>query len=261
MDNISFVKKVTNSQDPCFAFKDPLQWSDSVVVDFERKTGYKMNEAQKKVLQSSLNYRMVKSYDKNFQGQIFNKINGIYEVLFTNGKQYFLQFSNEPAHILARTTGRTGYSCEHIDNGAWLGPFHDIALMNSTIYFSNSGGYWLGRLNIRWGVTPEGKVVVGVDPNIYPMSAAYADRPNTLLKEAVYYILKDYLDYDVAKTPYLYKGHSDTTAQWPNVSLPFKGYKSLMASIKPRIKPSKIHQEVWNDIEWERRFDFNAEVF
>ena len=41
MDNISFVKKVTNSQDPCFAFKDPLQWSDSVVVDLKGKQDIK----------------------------------------------------------------------------------------------------------------------------------------------------------------------------------------------------------------------------
>ena len=256
MDNISLVTKITHSKDPCFAFKDHLMWADSVVVDFERKTGYKMNEEQKTVLQSALNYRMLKSYDKDFQGKIFNDINGIYEVIFTNGEQYFLQFSNEPTHILARTTGRVGYSCEHIDNGAWLGPFHDIALMNSTIYFSNGDGEWLGRLNIRWGITPEDKVVVGVDPNIYPMSSAYADRPNNLLKESVYYILKDYLNYGVAKTPYLYKGHSDTTSQWPDVSLPFKGYDSLMKRIKKTTKPSHINQYVWDDIEYERRFDF-----
>ena len=135
MDNIALVKKVTHSQDPTFGFSDPVKWRDSVVADFQRTTGYKMNDRQKRVLTSALNYRITKSYDKDFQGLIFYDINGIYEVVFTNGDTYFIQFSSEPTHILARTTGRAGYSCEHIDNDAWLGPFHDLALGNSTIYF------------------------------------------------------------------------------------------------------------------------------
>ena len=42
-----------------------------------------------------------------------------------------------------RTTGRVGYSCEHMDNDAWLGPFHDIALLNPTAYLQTIGEHGL----------------------------------------------------------------------------------------------------------------------
>ena len=252
MENIALVKKITNSQDPTFGFKDHLLWRDSVVSEFEDLTNHEMTDLQKKVLTSALNYRLTNSYDKDFQGLIFNKINGIYEVTFINGDTYFIHFSSEPTHVLARTTGRAGYSCEHINNDAWLGPFHDISLMNSTAYFTTIDGEWIGRLNIRWAEDTEGKVVVGIDPSIYPFSTAYADRPNELLKEAVYYILKEDLQYTTAKTPYLYKGHSDTTRTYPNVSLPFKGYDKLMQGLNPK----------WEqDFDWQMKFDYYAEDF
>ena len=258
MDNISLVEKIIGEEDPCFGFTDPLAWADMVEKTFKEKTDYDIDVNQKKVLTSALTYRLQKSLDKDFQGLIFNEIDGIYKVLFTNGATYYLQFSNEPTHILARTTGRPGYSCEHIDNNAWMGPFHDIALMNSTIYFMDHNWEWVGRLNIRWAETPDGEVVVGVDPNIYPMAKQFANRPQNLLKEAAYYILKENLAYTNAKTPYLYKGHSDTTTTYPDVALPFIGYNKLMDKITPRKSQNRFQyfqEKAWTDEEFEDRFN------
>lgn len=260
MDNISLVSQITESQDPLFGFQDSYDWLNSIVKEFEEKTGYKMNEAQQKILYSSLNYRIQKSYDKNFQGQIFNSINGIYEVLMTNGNKFFIHISSEPVHVLGRTTGRLGYSCEHIDNDASLGPFHDVALMNPTAYFVDEDGNWLGRLNIRWAMTPEGESVVGIDPNIYPHHQTYINRPNDEFKEALYYILKDYMQYDNAMTPYLYKGHSDTTSRYPDVALPYEGYEKLMKKLKPLNKKTPKSNSDWEeDWEWQMRFGMWAE--
>ena len=69
------------------------------------------------------------------KGEFFDRVNGYYEVMSIEGEQIFIEISNEPYHVLSRTTGRPCYSCEEITNDAWLGPFHDVALMNSTAYF------------------------------------------------------------------------------------------------------------------------------
>ena len=54
MENIALVKKITNSQDPTFGFKDHLLWRDSVVSEFEDLTNHEMTDLQKKVLTSAL---------------------------------------------------------------------------------------------------------------------------------------------------------------------------------------------------------------
>lgn len=250
MDNISYAQKITESKDPLFGYRDPKEWTNDIAKTIREKVGYTMSNDKKKVLSSALNYRITNVYDEDFPGLIFNDINGIYEVLYTNGDKIFIQISNEPSHVLMRTTGRVGYSCEHMDNDAWLGPFHDIALLNPTAYFTDERGTWLGRLNIRWALTEEGKVVVGIDPNIYPMHQMYRHRDDTQLKEGIYYILKDYLQYNDAKTPYLYKGHSDTTSRYPDVSLPFIGYDKLMAKLKPVYEPPSYYYRDYLYDDW-----------
>ena len=42
------------------------------------------------------------------------------------------------------------------------------------------------------------------------------------------------MNYDTATTPYLYKGHSDTTSQYPDVALPYIGYQKLLKKIAPQ---------------------------
>jgi len=232
MENISYAKKITSSTDPLFNFTDPVVWTTKVMDDVKDKTGYVMNKQQVNTLKSALNYRITKSYEDDFAGKIFNKYNGIYEILFTDGSVYYIHISNEPSHILRRTTGRQGYSCEHMDNDAWLGPFHDISLMNPTAYLLNEEGDFLGRLNVRWATDDKDNVVIGVDPNVYPVMFPKGSRPDNLFKEALYYILKEDMNYTNARTPYLYKGHSDTTSVYPNVVLPYEGYNTLMQKIQ-----------------------------
>lgn len=242
MDNIALTKRVTSSEDPLFKYTDPQQWARDVAIDVKEKANYTMDKNQIKTLESALNYRITQAFDENFEGQIFNEYNGIWEVLFTNGDVYYIQISSEPSHVLRRTTGRAGYSCEEMDNDAWLGPFHDIALMNPTAYLLDEEGHFLGRLNVRWARTPKGQIVIGVDPNVYPFSRfthtnQKNSRPDNLFKEALYYILQKNMRYEDARTPYKYKGHSDTTAVYPDVTLPYKGYDKLMYELKSVYAP------------------------
>lgn len=250
MDNISYAKKITSSSDPLFDFTDPVLWTNSIMEDVKNKTGYVMNKEQANTLKSALNYRITKSYDKDFAGKIFNDYNGIYEVLFIDGSVYYIHLSNEPSHVLRRTTGRKGYSCEHMDNDAWLGPFHDISLMNPTAYLLNEEGDFLGRLNVRWATDDNNNIVVGVDPNVYPVTYSNNSRPDNLFKEALYYILKEHMNYENAVTPYLYKGHSDTTSVYPNVALPYEGYNKLIQKLN--YVPYDINDEtIYFDDYWD----------
>lgn len=234
VDNIAYAKRITQSENPLYNYTDVDTWVKDIVNTIYNDAGYTMDKHQQDVLYSALNYRMTNAYDKDYIGLLFNKYNGIYEVLFTNGERWFIQLSSEPSHVLMRTTGRSGYSCEHMDNDAWLGPFHDIALMNPTAYLLTEDGKFMGRLNVRWALTNDNKPVIGVDPNVYPMHQDYKPRPDDLFKEALYYILKEDMQYDKAITPYLYKGHSDTTSRYPDVALPYTGYDSQMFKLNSR---------------------------
>lgn len=210
--------------------QDLDKWVDEVVDDFFKRTGHDMTEDEMKVLRSALGYRLSthKLGDK-FGGSVFDDIIGVYNVTDSeNGKEYIIEINSKPAHVLNRTTGRPGYSCEQIDQHYWLGPFHDIALRNATAYFYEDkpfkGLQWIGRLNLRWCIDDKGDFNIGVDPNIYPMMVA--DRDDLFLHQVIWEILRDseFLNYRHALTPYIYKGHSDTTPSG-NVRLPFKGLK------------------------------------
>lgn len=223
---------------------------------FRKATDHTMTPVQNAVFESAMKYRWAQRNDKKFEGRIFDKVNGFYEVMSVEGDQYFIEISYEPYHVLSRTTGRPCYSCEEIKNDAWLGPFHDVALMNSTAYFYDRNENWIGRLNLRWCYNDATQgVEIGIDPNIYcPAYGQFQGRDDNFLKEALYVILnkKGQLNYDTATTPYLYKGHSDTTSQYPDVALPYIGYQRLMKKLKP------VDEDYWSnrfvdDYPWDDR--------
>ena len=97
---------------------------------------------------------------------------------------------------------------------------------------------WLGRLNTRWCLNDEGKIDIGVDPNIYPVMGGWVPgnlirglggeerRDDKLLQNCLWTLLgrKGFLYYNEAYTPYIYVGHSDTTISG-GVQLPFNGLK------------------------------------
>lgn len=220
-----------------FTLEDPNKnlesWVDEVADDFKTRTKVEMNEKQREVLKSALGYRLSthKIKDGEFGGSVFDDIIGVYTAIDTddNNKTYIIEINSEPAHVLNRTTGRPGYSCEQIDQHWWLGPFHDIALRNVTAYYWEQRGQdlvWVGRLNIRWCIdTDSGEFNIGIDPNIYPMFQT-GRRNDDFLQLATWEIMTDagFMDYEYALTPYIYKGHSDTTPSG-DVRLPFKGWK------------------------------------
>jgi hypothetical protein len=245
------VEKVHWYEDPAKKWDDAGEWAKDVKERFKVLSKHEMNDVEERVLTSALKYRLQAFKDEDNPYHMFDDLNGIYIVEYdTNqGKEkYLIEFNNDPVHILRRTTGRAGYSCEHINNDAWLGPFHDIALGNSTIYFyDESGNFWWGRLNARWCITDEGEPDIGVDPNIYPRGVEPFNRRNDkLLKQAVRDILDEegYNDFSTAETPYKYKGHSDTTSTYPDVKLPYTGSKY----VKPIINKEP---EWW----WDQMYD------
>ena len=204
------------------------EWVDNSSDRFEKETEVVMDEVQLAVLKSTLNYRIEKFEDwEDYYGSVFEDVTGTYAVVDAYGDQYLIEISNEPLHILNRTTGRPGYSCEQINQYYWLGPFHDLALANATAYFWDGlTNEWLGRVNMRWCITDTGKVDIGVDPNIYPMGSYH--RNDEMLLCALYTILLDagYFNYKQAQTPYIYKGHSDTTITG-GVTLPYSGIQNF----------------------------------
>ena len=221
------IQKIQNISER--AMHKPIdEWVSNISDKFEKKTAVEMNETQLAVLESALNYRIEKFKNwEEYYGSVFEDVTGTYAVVDAYGDQYLIEISNEPLHILNRTTGRPGYSCEQINQYYWLGPFHDVALANATAYFWDAfTDEWLGRVNLRWCITDAGKVDIGVDPNIYPMGSY--DRNDEMLLLALYTILLDagYMNYKTAETPYIYKGHSDTTLSG-GVKLPYSGIQDL----------------------------------
>ena len=224
------IAKIQNISEK--SFQRPIdEWIENVSSRFEKATNVKMNDVELGVLRSALSYR-IKQYEdwENYPGSVFEDITGVYAVKDDLGGQYLIEISNEPLHILTRTTGRPGYSCEQISEHYWLGPFHDVALANATAYFFDAvSNEWLGRVNMRWCITDKGEVDIGIDPNIYPAELKFNNyRDDDILMWALYHILFDrgYFDYKTALTPYAYKGHSDTTVAG-GVKLPYTGLKDL----------------------------------
>lgn len=237
--------------------------ADVVTKDFFETTNHQMNKEQVNLLVKSLAFRKKtiideKEYGDTWGGHIFAKsgVLGTYLVAVNEGKKiedYFLMIiSNNPTSILSRTTGRPGYSCEQIDQQYWKGPFQDLAYRNPTIYFYKTsedfpklddltiksvkefiiknnditGFEWDARLNTRWCVTNEGKLDVGIDPNIYPMTSGTNYRyTNYMVATTITYAQYGFLNYYVAETPYIYVGHSDSTTGGGKYYLPFIGLR------------------------------------
>lgn len=207
------------------------EWVSNISERFKKNTKVEMGEVDLSVLRSALEYRIEKFKDwENYYGSIFEDVTGTYAVVDEYGGQFLIEISNEPIHILTRTTGRPGYSCEQINQHYWLGPFHDLALANATAYFWDAfSNEWLGRVNMRWCITDTGKIDIGVDPNIYPAEVTHNNRrDDEMLLWALYTILLDagYFNYKTAETPYIYKGHSDTTLSG-GVKLPYSGIQNF----------------------------------
>lgn len=224
---IDKIKTITEQ-----SLHEPIdEWISNVSDRFKKNTNIEMGEVDLSVLRSALEYRIEKFKDwKNYYGSVFDDVMGVYAVVDEYGGQFLIEISNEPVHILTRTTGRPGYSCEQINQHYWLGPFHDLALANPTAYFFDAlSNEWLGRVNMRWCITDAGKIEIGVDPNIYPAEMNYNNRrDDEMLLWALYTILLDagYFNYKTAETPYIYKGHSDTTLSG-GVKLPYSGIQSF----------------------------------
>ena len=240
--------------------------ADVVTKDFFETTNHQMNKEQVNLLVKSLAFRKQtvmddEEYGDGWGGHIFDKsgVLGTYLVAVNEGKtrdDYFLMIiSNNPTSVLSRTTGRPGYSCEQIDQQYWKGPFQDLAYRNPTIYFyqpqmnntltsqikdlninsvkeliiknnSIKGFKWDARLNTRWCVTNEGKLDVGIDPNIYPMTSGTNYRyTNYMVATSITFAQYGFLNYYVAETPYIYVGHSDSTTGGGKYYLPFIGLR------------------------------------
>ena len=247
-----------------------------VAKEFKTHTKHTMNKGRLKLLEKVLDFRKKTLDDEHWGGAIFHEsgVLGLYIVAMNEGKRIedyaIIGISNRPIAVLRRATGRPGYSCEQIDQTYWKGPFQDIAYRNATVYFhepdlltkggrvfwnnmneelnissvmeattkqDNLMGFkWAARLNTRWCVTGEGKIDVGIDPNIYPMTGKappiYSD-----YMVATWQIFGQFgfLNYRVAETPYVYVGHSDATMSGGTFYLPFIGLKYRLGVASERI--------------------------
>ncbi len=240
------------------SLKEKFPSVSEVTKKFFNRTNHQMNKEQVGLLKKSLDFRKKTLDDNKWGGNIFsdNELLGIYLVAknvgFKKEVYFIVAISNHPNHILTRTTGRPGYSCEQISEPYWKGPFQDVAYKNPTIYFflpnkkfpkwknlnlerlaryikdkdELDGFEWKARLNTRWCITNEGKVDAGIDPNIYPMQGKKPSIYNDFMV-AAWYIYQSYgfLNYIVAETPYVYVGHSDSTRGGGIYHLPFIGIK------------------------------------
>ncbi len=222
---------------------DANMWAEECVEEFYEKTNHKMDLQEKDLLLSALKYR-IKNRSKDYEGAVFDKVMGLYRINlgmddgYSQEKIFYIELSNDPVHVLSRTTGRSGYSCEQITQHYWKGPFQDLGFRNATAYFYDEGMNWLGRLNTRWCLNDEGKIDIGIDPNIYPVMGGWVPgnlikglqgeerRDDKMLQNCLWTLLgrKGFLYYTEAYTPYIYVGHSDTTISG-GVQLPFKGLK------------------------------------
>jgi hypothetical protein len=198
-----------------------------------------MSLEERELLSMALSYR-IKHRGPDYEGAIYDNVMGLYEIKSEGKDKIFIELSNDPLHVLLRTTGRSGYSCEHISQHYWKGPFQDLAFRNATAYFYDSDMNWLGRLNTRWCINDDDKVDIGIDPNIYPTMGGWVPgnlirgleetkeerRDDRYLSNVLWTLLmrKGLLYYLKAQTPYIYVGHSDTTISG-GVELPFKGLK------------------------------------
>ena len=54
----------------------------------------------------------------------------------------------------------------------------------------------------------------------------------------------------------MYKGHSDTTSQYPDVALPYIGYQKLLKKITPK-RDAYDFTEEW---EWDRYSDLSDSI-
>ena len=221
------------------------KWAKEICADFKTRTvqlgkeypaselevGATITDDRLEVLLSVLKYR-INEYNilkgTNQRGFVFQPFLGDYRITIDK-RVFYIRIDNTPLHVLTRTTGRDGFSCEEIYNGYWTGPFHDIALRNPTAYLYDSNKEWIGRLNLRWTGNPVDSDI-GIDPNIYPMTNYHSQKRfdamgnEKMLHLFLYYIFSQngYCWYDVLTTPYIYRGHSDTTVSG-HVRLPFKG--------------------------------------
>lgn len=240
------------------ALSESFPTVEEVTKSFFETTNHQMNKEQVELLKNSLEFRKKTVDDDKWGGNIFSQsgILGLYLVALNNGnnkEDYFVvAVSNHPVTILTRTTGRTGYSCEQIDQHYWKGPFQDLAYKNATVYYFKPDGdflktdnldiekvlewikknntltgfTWAARLNTRWCLTDEGKLDVGIDPNIYPMQGKKPEIYYDFMVATWYiYQSKGFLNYYVAETPYIYFGHSDSTRGGGKFHLPFLGLK------------------------------------
>jgi len=236
------VTKVESYLSPDIHYNNHFEWIKDASEEFTKRTkelmgdGIKLDSERYSLLMSALEHRLkiyhrdwnISDY-KNREGFVFEKYLGMYKIDI-KGKLFYIEIDTDPIHVLTRTTGRRGFSCEEIYGGYWTGPFHDIALRNATAYIYDSNNEWIGRLNLRWTGNPM-KPEIGLDPNIYPMSLEYRNRRKAVMglerltHLILYYIFtrdSDLMWYEVLKTPYIYRGHSDTTPQG-HVKLPYKG--------------------------------------
>ena len=222
----------------------PLEedWVKEITKTFFKETGHQMSGEQVRLLEQAVSIRRDKEKDESWGGNIFKEVLGKYLVYDDKGNKYFIEIDNGPLHILLRTTGREGYSCESITEGYWKGPFQDLAYLNATAYFYDEDMKWLGRLNLRWCVDDSDNYNIGIDPNIYPMRNKYP-RNDKDLTIATWLLLaqQGFLNYYEAETPYIYIGHSDTTASG-GVVLPFEGLK---AKFFPRPREREYSFQNW----------------
>ena len=239
------VTKVSSFQSPDvnYASGDFDDWLEYASKEFTRETadltgevGIVLDAERHNLLREALRHRLkVYHRDEGSQdssmreGLVFEDFLGMYKIE-VSGKKFYIEIDNEPIHVLTRTTGRSGFSCEAIYGGYWTGPFHDIALRNATAYIYDEDTEWIGRLNLRWtgdALAPE----IGLDPNIYPMNQEYwSKRKTSLGTDRIVHLFLNYIFtrdvglmwYDLLKTPYKYRGHSDTTSSG-HVRLPHHG--------------------------------------
>ena len=126
---ITQISSITEDSFP----DDAYLWAEEILESFYERTRHMMADEEYELLVSGLKYR-IRNREKEYEGAIFDKVMGMYKIE-VDDKVFYIEISNDPLHVLSRTTGRPGYSCEQITQHYWKGPFQDFAFRNATAYF------------------------------------------------------------------------------------------------------------------------------
>jgi uncharacterized protein (DUF2336 family) len=172
--------------------------------------------------------KSVKKLSKALGGDAPQEIRDLLSQLVPRHRKVRVLITDSPTDVIMQSTWpknpktneRPWTSCHTLGGGCYeQGPFHDVALKNAIAYFyfgDKVPGIDTpsGRIALKWGETMDGRVGVGLERDVYPFSKeSETVGEGTALRQALQdYIQKKGFFTETVRTPYSYRGYSDTAS-------------------------------------------------